>query len=77
MYLFLCQHLLVTSDLMFNTLSSLCRAITRFSLRHKRHALELWTRKSFVFDKLFKQHDYFQSVVDLSWSLFTEPGTLL
>ena len=42
MYLFLCLHLLIISDLLFSMLSSLCRAIASFSLRHRRHRLELW-----------------------------------
>ena len=42
MYLFLCLHLLITPDLLFSMLSSLCRAIASFSLRHRRHRLELW-----------------------------------
>ena len=42
MYLFLCLHLLITSDLLLNMLSSLSRAIASFSLRHRRYRLELW-----------------------------------
>ena len=42
MYLFLYLHLLIISDLLFSMLSSLCRAITSFSLRHRRHRLEHW-----------------------------------
>ena len=42
MYLFLCLHLLIISDLLFSMLSSLCRAMASFSLRHRRHRLELW-----------------------------------
>ena len=42
MYLFLCMHLLIISDLLFSMLSFLCRAIAGFSLRHRRHRLELW-----------------------------------
>ena len=42
MYLFLCLHLLIISDLLFSMLSSLLRVIANFSLRHRRHCLELW-----------------------------------
>ena len=42
MYLFLCLHLLIISDLLCSMLSSLCRATASFSLRHRRHRLELW-----------------------------------
>ena len=42
MYLFLCLHLLITSDLLFSMLSSPCRAITSSSLWHRRHHIELW-----------------------------------
>ena len=42
MYLFLCLHLRIISDLFFSMLSSLCRAMASFSLRHRRHHLELW-----------------------------------
>ena len=34
------HHLLITSDLLFYMLSSLCRAIASFSLRHRKHHLE-------------------------------------
>ena len=42
MYLFMGLHLLIISDLWFSMLPSLCRAIASFSLRHRRHCLELW-----------------------------------
>ena len=42
MYLYLCLHLLITSDLLFSMLSSSCRAIASFSLGHGRHCLEIW-----------------------------------
>ena len=42
MYLFLCLHLVIISDLLFSMLSSLCRAIASFSLRLRRHRIELW-----------------------------------
>ena len=42
MYLFLCLHLLIISDLLFSMLSFLCRAMASFSLRHRRHRLEPW-----------------------------------
>ena len=42
MYLLLCLHLLIISDLLFSMLSFLCRAMASFSLRHRRHRLELW-----------------------------------
>ena len=42
MYLFLCLHLLIIADLLFRMLSSLCRAMASFSLRHRSHRLELW-----------------------------------
>ena len=42
MYLFLCLHLLIFSELLFSMLSSLCRSIASFSVRHRRHRLELW-----------------------------------
>ena len=62
MYLFLRQHLLITSDLLFNMLSSLCRAMASFSLRRRRHRLEFcvsfrtfWVPKIFqdMFEVLF------------------------
>ena len=62
MYLFLRQHSLITSDLLFNMLSSLCRAMASFSLRRRRHRLEfcisfrtLWVPKIFqdMFEVLF------------------------
>ena len=48
MYLFLCLHLLIISDLLFSMLSSLCRATASFSLRHRRHRLELWLHDFWV-----------------------------
>ena len=36
MYLLLCLHLLIILDLLFSMVSSLCRAIASFSLRHRR-----------------------------------------
>ena len=42
MCLFLYLHLLIISDLLFSMLSSLCRATASFSLRHRRHRLQLW-----------------------------------
>ena len=41
-YFFLCMHLLITSDLWLSMLSSLCIVTASFSLRHRRHRLELW-----------------------------------
>ena len=36
------NNLLITSNLLFSLLSFLCRAIASFSLKHRRHRLELW-----------------------------------
>ena len=76
MYLFLCPHLLIISDLLFSMLSSSCRAIASFSLRHRRHCLEFclydwWVLKisQDMFEVLFGD-DIFQYSLDSSVSVW-------
>ena len=42
MYLFLYLHLPITSDLLFSMLPFLYGVTASFTLRHRRHYLELW-----------------------------------